>query len=208
MSSAREPDRSHRVTSRMEPDPSDASLIEDSLTDPEAFAAIFDRHFAAISRFLRRRLAADSADELTAETFLVALRERTSFDTSRSSARPWLFGIASNLVGHHRRSEERRLRAYARLDRPYEPDFADEALARTDASTQRAEVAAALVDLNEGDRDALLLVAWGGLSYSEVADALAIPIGTVRSRVSRARRLLSPHLSELKDESEGVSSNG
>jgi len=189
-------------------EPSDASLIAESLTDAEAFGAIFDRHVDAVSRFLRRRLTTGAADELTAETFLIALRERATFDLQRSSAKPWLFGIATNLLGHERRSEMRRLRAYGHLDRSQEPDFSDEAVSRSDAAALRRRVAAALTDLSDGDRDVLLLVAWGELSYAEVADALAIPPGTVRSRLARARRLITTRLDESEEAKEGVRTGG
>lgn len=187
---------------------SDASLIVDSLSDADAFGEIFDRHCDAISRFLRRRVAAETADELTAETFLIALRERASFDTQRRSARPWLFGIATNLLSHDRRSEVRRLRAYRLLDRPQEPDFSDEAVARSDAEAMQAQVAAALEGLADGDRDVLLLIAWGELSYAEVAEALEIPLGTVRSRLARARQQITARLGEPDEETEGVSTGG
>lgn len=198
----------HRVIRSMEAESSDASLIADSLTDPEVFGEVFDRHFDSISRFLRRRVAIEVADELTAETFSIALQRRESFDGSRQSARPWLLGIATNLVGHNRRSEARRLRAYARLDRSQEPDFSDAADARSDAAALRWELAEALEELSGRDRDVLLLVAWEGLSYGEVADAMEIPLGTVRSRLSRARQQISNRIPALVGDAEGVSRGG
>jgi DNA-directed RNA polymerase specialized sigma24 family protein len=93
--------------------PSDAELIAASLTDPRVFAGLFDRHYAAVAGFLRRRLELSLADDLAAETFLQAFDMRNPYDVSRADARPWLFGIASHLLSHHRRSEERRLRAFA-----------------------------------------------------------------------------------------------
>ena len=92
---------------------SDAELIQSSLVDGSAFAVIFDRHFRVISRFLRGRVGRQLAEDLASETFVVAFGRRHSYDRSRDDARPWLYGIAVNLLREHRRAEERRLRAYA-----------------------------------------------------------------------------------------------
>jgi RNA polymerase sigma-70 factor (ECF subfamily) len=168
----------------------DASLIAASVQEPERFAAIFDRHFGPIYRYLRRRLGQDLAEELAAETFTIAFSARLTYDLSRESALPWLFGIAANLSRRERRTERRKLLAYARsgVD-PVGEDMA-EADARLDAQSMGSELARVLASLTEGDRDALLLYAWADLSYEEVGQALAIPTGTVRSRLSRARRQL------------------
>jgi DNA-directed RNA polymerase specialized sigma24 family protein len=85
----------------------DASLIAASVREPERFAVLFDRHFAAVHRYLQRRLGRDVAEELAAETFVTAFAGRLRYDGSRESARPWLFGIAANLVRHQRRTERR-----------------------------------------------------------------------------------------------------
>jgi RNA polymerase sigma-70 factor (ECF subfamily) len=168
----------------------DASLIAASVQEPERFAAIFDRHFGPIYRYLRRRLGQDLAEELAAETFTTAFAARLHYDLSRESALPWLFGIAANLFRRERRTERRKLLAYARSDvDPVGEDMAA-ADARLDAQSMGSELARALASLTEGDRDALLLYAWADLSYEEVGQALAIPTGTVRSRLSRARRQL------------------
>ncbi|WP_306291576.1 RNA polymerase sigma factor [Microbispora sp. GKU 823] len=98
-------------------EPSDAGLIEASLTAPERFAGVFDRHADEIHAYAGRRLGPEHADDVTAETFLVAFRKRHRYDTSRPDARPWLYGIAGNLISGHRRSEVRRLRALARAPR-------------------------------------------------------------------------------------------
>jgi DNA-directed RNA polymerase specialized sigma24 family protein len=93
---------------------SDAELISGSLRDPALFAGVFDRHYSAIAGFLRRRVERSLADELAAETFLRAFDGRARYDVTRADARPWLFGIAANLLARHRRVEQRRLRAFAR----------------------------------------------------------------------------------------------
>jgi RNA polymerase sigma factor (sigma-70 family) len=163
---------------------SDADSIVRSLSAPDAFRRVFDTHFAAVHRYLARRVGQAHADDLASQTFVVAFERRASFRPDAVDARPWLLGIATHLLMNERRSEQRLLDTVARL------------AARGDASrtqTDRepagldAEVASALGSLDGEVRDVLLLVAWGELSYEEVAEALAIPVGTVRSRLSRAR---------------------
>ena len=92
----------------------DASLIARSLRAPECFGLLFDRHAPAVHRYIARRLGPDAADDLVAETFLVAFRKRGRYDAGQADARPWLYGIATRLVGQHRRDEVRFLRAIAR----------------------------------------------------------------------------------------------
>jgi RNA polymerase sigma-70 factor (ECF subfamily) len=167
---------------------SDAQVIAASRSEPRAFATIFDRHFDAVHRYLARRVGADLADDLAAEAFTEAFDFRARFDTARSDARPWLFGIATNLLRHHHRSEARRLRAYARVDRPSDTHEAEGAIeARLDAQRAAPMIATALAQLSTDERDVLLLYAWADLRYEEIAVALQIPIGTVRSRLNRAR---------------------
>jgi RNA polymerase sigma factor (sigma-70 family) len=172
----------------------DAELIARARHAPAAFGAVFDRHYDAIHGYLRRRLDAPIAEELAAETFARALRGLASYDDERPDALPWLYGIAANLARRHRRTEVRRLRAYARTGRdPLHDEHAD-APARLDAAAAGPRLAAALATLSHADRETLLLFAWADLTYEEVAQALAIPVGTVRSRIHRARRTLREHL--------------
>jgi RNA polymerase sigma-70 factor (ECF subfamily) len=167
---------------------SDAELIAASLRDPRVFAGLFDRHYAAVAGFLRRRLERSLADELASETFLQAFDGRGRYDVSRADARPWLFGIASHLLSRHRRAEERRLRAFARTDRAAEEERGfEEVDRRLDAATAAPLLAAALASLQAGDREVLLLYAWADLTYEEISVALRLPAGTVRSRLHRAR---------------------
>jgi RNA polymerase sigma factor (sigma-70 family) len=167
---------------------SDAQVIAASRSEPRVFSIIFDRHYDAVHRYLARRVGADIADDLTAEAFTEAFDFRARFDTTRTDARPWLFGIATNLLRHHHRSEARLLRAYARVDRPPETHEADEVIeARLDAQRAAPMIATALAQLSTDERDVLLLFAWADLRYEEIAVALHIPIGTVRSRLNRAR---------------------
>lgn len=166
----------------------DATLIAQSLRAPERFGVLFDRHAPAIFRYVARRLGPDAADDIVAETFLTAFRARDRYDTTRPDAGPWLYGIATRLIGRHRREEVRFFRAIARtgVDPAAEP-VADQATDRAAAGAVRRQLAEAVAGLSRAHRDVLLLTA-GGLDYAEVASALGIPAGTVSSRLVRARR--------------------
>ena len=171
---------------------SDAAVIGASLDEPGRFGALFDRHATVVFRFLVRRVGVDAAESLLGEVFRVAFEKRATYDRGRPSARPWLYGIATNLIAHHRRSEARRLRATARVltRRRASEDPAEAVVSRLDAVELLPRVAEALALLPDGERDALLLYAWEELSYDEVAAALDVPVGTVRSRINRARQSL------------------
>jgi RNA polymerase sigma-70 factor (ECF subfamily) len=174
----------------------DAEIIRRMHRDPELFAVIFDRYFGAIHGYATRRLGRDLADDLAAETFLAAFDTWRRYDTTWHSARPWLFGIASNLIAGHRRAEARRYRALARVSQvaTADPDSvngpADRVAVRLDAQAVRGRLAAALEEIGPPDREVLLLIAWADLTCEEVAVALKIPAGTVRSRLHRARKTL------------------
>lgn len=174
----------------------DAEVIVASNAEPRRFEAIFDRHHNAVHGYIRRRVGMTHADDLAAEVFVLAFERRARFDQSASSARPWLLGIATNLMRHHWRRERRQLRAYARsgID-PLALGFEAEAVARLDATMQHKELAGALADLSKRDRDVLLLSAWGGLEPHEIAVALDIEPGTARSRLFRSRRQMRERLS-------------
>jgi len=169
----------------------DAELITASLTDPERFAGVFDHHYAVIAGFLRRRVDQSLADELAAETFLRAFDGRAGYDVTRADARPWLFGIATRLLARHRRTEVRQLRAFARAGRlvPAEHGL-DDVDARLDAAAASPALASALAELGATDREVLLLFAWADLTYEEISLALSVPVGTVKSRLHRARDLV------------------
>lgn len=167
-------------------DLTDAAIIVASQRDPALFAQIFDRHWTRVHRYCVSR-AGGAGEDIAAETFRVALDSRRRFDRSRVDAGPWLFGIATNLLRHRLRSETRRTRALARLHLRDEADVADRALDRIEAEALGPEVAAALAQLSPKYRDALLLHVWGDLSYEQVAEATHVSVGTVRSRIHRAR---------------------
>ncbi|BEL10547.1 RNA polymerase sigma factor [Actinoplanes sichuanensis] len=170
---------------RSDSEPDDAALLR------EDFAALFDRHAPHIHRYLARRLGDQAADDLVAETFLTAFRRRGTFRADQRDARPWLYGIATLLVAQHRRDEVRRLRLHRVV--PAEPDtqcHADRVAADVTAAALRDVLTSALADLAAGDRDVLLLIVQEELTYEQVAAALDIPVGTVRSRLHRGRSVL------------------
>ena len=173
--------------------PSDAEAIGRSLDEPEAFGLVYDRHAATVLRFLGRRVGAEAAEALLGELFRVAFERRKTFDAARASALPWLYGIGSNLLLKHRRAEARRLRASARMAAAGEAADRRASAGALDARLLFPRVADAIEALPDGEREALLLFAWEDLSYQSMAEALELPIGTVRSRLNRARA----HLREL-----------
>ncbi|WP_235036926.1 RNA polymerase sigma factor [Actinomadura sp. K4S16] len=159
------------------------------MREPERFAVLYDRHHEVVHRYIARRLGRDLADDLMAETFLVAFQRRERFDLTRPDARPWLYGIATNLVGQHHRTESRFWRHIARTGVDHVVEFpGDQVADRVSAQGLRGELAAVIARLPRGQRDVLLLTAAGGLSTEEIASALGIAKGTVHSRLSRARK--------------------
>ncbi|MFF0016773.1 RNA polymerase sigma factor [Streptomyces sp. NPDC005374] len=168
----------------------DAEVVARSLEQPELFARLYDRHAPDIHRYAARRLGDSAADDITSDTFLVAFRIRSRYDLARPNARPWLYGIAGNLIGKQRRAEVRALRALARTGQdPVAASWSASWVEDTDSRiAAQGPLAGALAALSAGDRHVLLLVAWAELTYQEVAEALDIPVGTVRSRLNRARR--------------------
>lgn len=178
------------VTAVVEPD---AAVIQESWRDTELFAVLYDRYAAQLYRFAYRRVGPEAAEDVVAEAFLAAFQQRHRYDVSRPDARPWLFGILTKEISRRRRGEQARYRALARAlgqvpEEATVDSHADRVAAGVSARAARASLAAALSKLSAGDRDVLLLIAWGELTYDEVARALGIPVGTVRSRLNRARR--------------------
>jgi RNA polymerase sigma-70 factor (ECF subfamily) len=177
----------------------DAQLIAQAQHSPDRFTAVFDRHYRDIFAYVSRRLGPDLAEDVASETFLTAFDRRHTFDVSRADARPWLYGIASNLVARHVRAETRRYKALAKahVQEPGgHPGDADDIAGRLDAAAVRGRLATALRRLPEPVRAVLLLVAWAGLNQQEAADALGIPPGTARSRLHRARQEMRQALEE------------
>lgn len=170
---------------------SDSDIIRRARDTPAVFGELYDRHARVIHRYAARRAGVTAADDIMSETFLVAFERRTSFELERVDARPWLLGIATALLRKHARLEARAWRGLvaagaAALDH----DAIDALGSRVDAEVAIKTLAGAIRRMPARDRETLLLYAWGDLDYEGVAQALDIPIGTVRSRLNRARRTL------------------
>lgn len=177
---------------------SDAEVIGESIHDPGRFGEIFDRHAQPIFRFLGRRIGVDDADDVLGEVFTTAFEHRRRYDRARSSALPWLYGIASNLMHNHFRQQATQLRAWERLTGVDAVDDPTDAVAASlDARARLQTAAKVLEELPAGERNALLLFAWEDLTYDEIAEALGVPVGTVRSRLNRARQRLRAGTDEV-----------
>ena len=157
----------------------------------ECFGVLFDRHAEAVRAYCARRTGSlDAADDLVSIVFLEAWRRRAEVELVDDAALPWLYGVARRTMQHRRRSSARHRRALSRLTPPVSPDHADEVAGRLDDERHLARLREALRHLRPAQRDVLLLCVWQGLDYAEAAVALGVPIGTVRSRLSRARARL------------------
>jgi RNA polymerase sigma-70 factor (ECF subfamily) len=164
---------------------SDAELLRTSVRDPDAFAEVYRRHRGSVARYVARRLGAEMCEDVAAEVFIRAFRGRGGYVPERDSALPWLLGIANHVIGDHRRAEARRFAALSRA--AVDP--------RSVPAPEIRAVATEVIDelrrLPKHQLDALLLVVWGELSYEEAATGLGVPVGTVRSRIARARTRLA-----------------
>jgi RNA polymerase sigma factor (sigma-70 family) len=165
----------------------DGELIRRSIGDPELFEMIFDRHYDVVRIYVQRRLGHDDGEEVAASVFEWAFTHRDRFDDATfSSAKPWLIGIANNLVRRHLRRldvRRRRLPFSIALDRSTPEPSLDGLV----ALEQRPALRSALERISRDDRETFLLVVLAELSYQEVAETMGVPVGTVRSRVNRAR---------------------
>jgi RNA polymerase sigma-70 factor (ECF subfamily) len=169
----------------------DAELAARFTADPELFTDVYDRYFRAIYLYAAGRLGTGPAEDLAAETFAVAFGQRHRFDPVRGELRPWLFGIATNLIARHGRAEARHYRALARAPGwPATEGPEDRVVSAVAAQQAQPRLLRALAALPRGERDVVVLVALSQLSYEEIAQALGISPGTVGSRLSRARRRL------------------
>jgi RNA polymerase sigma factor (sigma-70 family) len=187
-------------------EPSDAELLVASQDDPERFSEIFRRHHDTIFRYVARRVGVEAAPDVTAQVFVTAFRKRRRYDVTYSSCRPWLYGIATNIIGDHIRARRRSSQLYLKLKAATMPTTTGDETARSDEQLDAAALGPilnhALGRLAQRDRDVLLLYAIEDLTYGEIALALGIPVGTVRSRLSRARsqlrELISPRLQNTR----------
>jgi RNA polymerase sigma factor (sigma-70 family) len=172
--------------------PDDAAVLGSAVSDADSFEAIFDRYHLTVWGYLFRAAGRERADDLTGQVFVVAFERRATFDRLRGEMPVWLIGIARNLLKTRLRSEARGWRAVARLGnrRDVVPDLAQDVADRDQLNSQTRAVLAEIRRLRPGDREVLLLAVWEGLSYEQIAGLLDVPIGTVRSRLSRARQRL------------------
>jgi RNA polymerase sigma factor (sigma-70 family) len=174
--------------------PSDGQLWDRAVGgDPDGFGQLFERHARSVYNHCFRRTASwADAEELTSAVFVEAWRRRHELRPIGESARPWLLGVANNLLRNHRRSLGRRRAALARLPHPAnEPDPADDVTGRLADERQMRRVLALVELLPRRDQEVLALCAWSELTYHEAATVLDVPVGTVRSRLARARARLA-----------------
>lgn len=169
----------------------DNEVIERSAREPAVFAALFDRHAVSVYRYVAQRLGDHVADDVMSETFLVAFEKRSSYNLEVADARPWLLGIATRLMRKYARLEAVAWRGLAAdLAAQVAPDFVEQVGSRVDDERLTRRLSKALQSLSAADRDTFLLFAWGELSYASIAEAMQVPVGTVRSRLNRTRRRL------------------
>lgn len=176
---------------------SDCDLIRRSLDQPNLFGPIFDRHFESVFRFCMRRVGETGAEDAAGETFRRAFEHRDRYDCRSATALPWLYGIALNVVRNTYRLSERLRAAVDRLP-ALEEEMAVDVVSRVDAPGDLLSVAEVVASLQSEDREALLLFAWESLTYEQVAFVQGVPMGTVKSRINRARKQLRDAL-ELSD---------
>jgi RNA polymerase sigma factor (sigma-70 family) len=160
--------------------------------DESAFGTLFQEHGKAVYNHCFR-LTGDwsAAEDCVSLVYLEAWRLRAKVDADGGTLLPWLLGIANNVVHHRRRVGRRHQALMARMPPPaLLPDFADELVGRLEDQERIAAVREVFARLPRADREVLALCVWAGLDYQEAADALGVAVGTVRSRLSRARRRL------------------
>lgn len=158
--------------------------------DGSAFGELFERHARAVYNFCFRRTADWAlAEDLTSVVFLQAWRHRGT-PLERDSALPWLLGVAVNVLRDHQRSLRRFRHALERMPPPIDgPDFADDVAGRIDDERAMRKLLGIVTRLPQRDQE-VLLCSWSGLSYEDAATVLGVPVGTVRSRLSRAKARL------------------
>jgi RNA polymerase sigma factor (sigma-70 family) len=161
------------------------------LDSPAGFGTLFERHGRAIYNYCFRRTADwSAAEDLTSVVFLEAWRKRKDVRLHQATVLPWLYGVATNVLRNRSRSLRRYRAALERLPRGHEADFADDVAERLDDQYRMRAVLDAFRALPKRDQDVLALCMWSELSYEEAAVALDVPVGTIRSRLSRARARL------------------
>jgi len=166
-----------------------------------ALGELFDRYADRVYNYCFRRIGSwHQAEDLTSVTFLEVWKIRERAASYDGEALPWLYGVATNVCRNASRSQRRHLRAVDRLPAEDQADHADDVAQAVDGERRMAEVLRALEQLSRRDRDVVALIAWSGLTYEQAAHALHVPVGTVRSRLARARQRLSQALTESLSE--------
>jgi RNA polymerase sigma factor (sigma-70 family) len=179
----------------IEREASDRDVLRASLEEPARFGLVFDRHFRSVYRFLERQVGATAAEDLAAETFTVAFAQRRTFDARRRDVRPWLFGIAINLLRNHRRAEmARRDLGLHQGTRERQAIDEDPVHDRAVATGEVTRVANALARLDNEPRTLLLLVASTDFNIEQAAESLHISPAATRTRLWRARQQLRAEL--------------
>lgn len=168
--------------------------------DREAFGELFDTYARSVYNHAYRLTGDWSlAEDVVSLTFLEAWRLRGKTDPDGGSLRPWLLGIATNVTRNARRATRRHAAAVSRLPRDeVVRDFAEDVAGRLDDTAQLALIQAALANLRRPEREVFALCVWAGLDYAAAAEALGVPMGTVRSRLSRARVKLARQVELLR----------
>lgn len=172
----------------MDYDLSDTELLTRSVEESELFASLYERYGLAVRRYVQRRIGDEFSDDLASEVFVAAFRARARYRPERVVALPWLFGIANNVIAGHRRLERRRLAVLERLARE------TPGVVEHEHAGLVPELVRLLRALPAAERDTLLLVVWGELTQDEAAAALGVPVGTISSRITRARGRLATAL--------------
>jgi RNA polymerase sigma factor (sigma-70 family) len=163
-----------------------------------AFETLFARHAAAVYNHCFRRTGSWSVGEdLVSIVFLRAWQMRRRVRFSGTSALPWLLAVANNACRNFERSQRRHRRLLSRIPEPEEvADLSWVIDAKVDDERRMGPILLALRSLNPREQDVITMCDWAGLSYADAAVALEIPVGTVRSRLSRARKRLRAALGE------------
>ena len=188
----------------MEADLDDGAAIELSWDKPESFGELFDRHYVSIFTFCARRVGPAQAEDVVNETFCRAFDRRRRYDTrARPNARPWLMGIAINVMRHEFRRQLQEAKALGRISvYDHHPDHDTSVVDGFETAKQIERVQAALAKLPDHELEPLLLSVLELQTYEQIADVMQIPVGTVRSRIHRARK----RLNELTAERPGTMS--
>jgi len=179
----------------------DELVAELRLGASSALGELFDRYADRVYNYCFRRVGSwHQAEDLTSTTFLEVWRSRERAAAYDGTALPWLYGVATNVCRNATRSQRRQLRAVDRLPREVAADHAERVAEVVDSERRMAELVDALAQLKDSERDVILLVTWSGLTYEQAASALGVPVGTVRSRLSRARQRLQLSMNGASDD--------